>query len=224
MATLYDTLEVASHASPEVIRAAYKVLISRYHPDRQPDPKATEKCAEINKAYDTLSNSDKKKQYDQTLRSQGTSYSQPPYGQQQYGPAQKPTYKSYTPPPPPPPPDPKPQPVYKHDPKWEKFLSDRPDWAKLMPPQHSWGDDSVPVRQVPGGFVDVRPDLDMWGDWIIRAGNLANINISLVESEIVRTWGYFSQGFITMSLIREAARTKCDKSRGYSNSKVNFGM
>lgn len=43
--TLYDTLEVSHSASQEVIRAAYRLLIQRYHPDRNPaDQAAADRC------------------------------------------------------------------------------------------------------------------------------------------------------------------------------------
>lgn len=34
--THYDNLKVAREAPPEVIRAAYRALSQRYHPDRNP--------------------------------------------------------------------------------------------------------------------------------------------------------------------------------------------
>ncbi|MCS6804710.1 MAG: DnaJ domain-containing protein, partial [Blastocatellia bacterium] len=34
--THYDNLKVARNAPPEVIRAAYKTLSQRFHPDRNP--------------------------------------------------------------------------------------------------------------------------------------------------------------------------------------------
>ena len=34
--THYDNLKVARHASTEMIRAAYKKLLQKYHPDRNP--------------------------------------------------------------------------------------------------------------------------------------------------------------------------------------------
>ena len=40
IATHYDNLQVARNASPEVIRAAYKSLTQRYHPDRNPNDRA----------------------------------------------------------------------------------------------------------------------------------------------------------------------------------------
>ena len=61
----YDILEVNKNASPEIIEKAYKVLVKKYHPDLQePDKKAffEQKLKDINEAYDTLSNTEKRKQ------------------------------------------------------------------------------------------------------------------------------------------------------------------
>ena len=66
----YDILEVNKNASPEIIEKAYKVLVKKYHPDLQePDKKAffEQKLKDINEAYDTLSNTEKRKQYNMQL-------------------------------------------------------------------------------------------------------------------------------------------------------------
>ena len=68
--TLYEVLEVSEKASDEVIEKAYKVLVKKYHPDLQSDSQkesAEEKMKEINKAYDVLGNSEKRKEYDAKL-------------------------------------------------------------------------------------------------------------------------------------------------------------
>lgn len=65
--TWYEILEVSENASPEVIEKAYKVLVKKYHPDLQTgDSKAEaeKKMKQINEAYDILSNSEKRKEYD----------------------------------------------------------------------------------------------------------------------------------------------------------------
>jgi curved DNA-binding protein CbpA len=215
--TLYETLEVSQRASQEVIKAAYRVLVNKYHPDRHPNDLAiAAKCAKINSAYDTLSDPVKKKQYDATIE------------QTLYGPYVQPVYKSYTPPQQPPPPPPPPKPVYVCDPKWEKFLAERPDWAKnIIPPDGSWAEKDIPIRQVPGGFTDVRPDLEMWGQQIVRTGQQSSQLYSAIEAELVRTWGYFAEGCgsLTQSLIREVAREWCNRARGIApHSKVQFGV
>jgi molecular chaperone DnaJ len=65
MATLYDTLGVKKNASADEIKKAYRKLAGKYHPDKNPgDASAEEKFKEVQNAYDTLADPDKRKQYD----------------------------------------------------------------------------------------------------------------------------------------------------------------
>ncbi|TML59029.1 MAG: molecular chaperone DnaJ [Actinobacteria bacterium] len=65
MATLYDTLGVKKGASADEIKKAYRKLAAKYHPDKNPgDAAAEEKFKEVQNAYDTLSDGEKRKQYD----------------------------------------------------------------------------------------------------------------------------------------------------------------
>ena len=67
----YDILEVSKNASPEIIEKAYKTLVKKYHPDLQiaeEKNKYEEKIKKINEAYDILSNSEKRKNYDLNLK------------------------------------------------------------------------------------------------------------------------------------------------------------
>lgn len=70
--TLYDLLEVSPNASPEVIKAAYRQLALKYHPDQQPDARARQQAEErmkqINAAYDVLSDPVRRAEYDRQLR------------------------------------------------------------------------------------------------------------------------------------------------------------
>jgi DnaJ-class molecular chaperone len=61
----YTVLGVARSASEKELKSAYRRLAKAHHPDQnQSDPKAQAKFAEISAAYDFLSNSEKRGQYD----------------------------------------------------------------------------------------------------------------------------------------------------------------
>lgn len=63
--THYDNLKVARNAPPEVIRAAYKSLAQKYHPDKHQDPIEAERIIKIiNAAYETLMNPEARARYD----------------------------------------------------------------------------------------------------------------------------------------------------------------
>jgi len=63
--SLYETLGVSENASADEIKKAYRKLARKYHPDINKDESAVEKFKEINAAYEVLSDSEKKAQYDQ---------------------------------------------------------------------------------------------------------------------------------------------------------------
>jgi curved DNA-binding protein CbpA len=69
----YRILGVLDDAEDVVIRAAYKALAQRYHPDKWTGNKddANRRMQEINEAYAVLSDSAKRRQYDATRESKG---------------------------------------------------------------------------------------------------------------------------------------------------------
>ena len=63
----YEILNVKKTDSEDVIKKAYKKLAIKYHPDKADDEKKKEsedKFKEINEAYSTLSNKEKRARYD----------------------------------------------------------------------------------------------------------------------------------------------------------------
>ncbi len=64
----YDILELRKDASGEKIRKQYRNLAKQYHPDKNDSPSAKEKFIEITKAYETLGDDSKKREYDESLR------------------------------------------------------------------------------------------------------------------------------------------------------------
>lgn len=72
--TLYDDLEVTRNAPPEVIRAAYRTLAEKYHPDKHPGNRGAEKLtASINRSYLVLSDPITRAEYDQLIHQQESS-------------------------------------------------------------------------------------------------------------------------------------------------------
>lgn len=60
----YEILEVREDASPEVIKASYRILAKKYHPDKSSETSSEEEMQILNKAYETLSNIEQRKIYD----------------------------------------------------------------------------------------------------------------------------------------------------------------
>ncbi|HEY4374239.1 MAG TPA: J domain-containing protein [Burkholderiales bacterium] len=104
----YDNLKVMRNAPPEVIRAAYKTLAQKYHPDRHSDKEEAERILKIiNVAYDVLSDPEQRAAHDAWIDEQESfkeqtrqantqqTYREPPPR------PEPPPRQSYSPPPPP---------------------------------------------------------------------------------------------------------------------------
>lgn len=75
MLDYYKILGITRTADHEMIKAAYKKLALKYHPDRNPNNKDAEECFKlINEAHQILSNPHKKAQYDLILNYSYQSY------------------------------------------------------------------------------------------------------------------------------------------------------
>lgn len=60
----YDILGVDKSVSSEELKRAYRNLCKKWHPDLNHSPEAKDKFAEINEAYEVLSNPEKRSEYD----------------------------------------------------------------------------------------------------------------------------------------------------------------
>ena len=61
----YEILGVGKNATGEEIKKAFRKLALEFHPDRNKSKGAEDKFKEINEAYQVLSDSEKRKSYDQ---------------------------------------------------------------------------------------------------------------------------------------------------------------
>jgi len=60
----YQVLNISPNATEGDIKKAYRSLSFQYHPDKNSDPSAINKMKDVNEAYETLGDSQKRKQYD----------------------------------------------------------------------------------------------------------------------------------------------------------------
>jgi molecular chaperone DnaJ len=60
----YKVLGISKYATQNEIKSQFRRLAKEWHPDKNPDPKTKEKMAEINKAYEVLSDKERRSNYD----------------------------------------------------------------------------------------------------------------------------------------------------------------
>ncbi len=70
-AKYYDILEISPHASDAAIRAAYRSLSRKYHPDTNPDAEGIQHFKLIQEAREILTDPVKRAKYDQQLANAG---------------------------------------------------------------------------------------------------------------------------------------------------------
>jgi rubrerythrin len=77
----FEILQISKDAEDEVIKAAYRSLAKKYHPDSNPSPEAEDKMKEITWAFELLSDPDKRREWrmrkDQQEQDSRTQFSQP---------------------------------------------------------------------------------------------------------------------------------------------------
>ena len=89
MPTHYETLGVEPSAPAEDIKRAYRALVKRWHPDKNPgDPQAEAKIRDINAAWDELSTPERRASYDLSLTNPAPSRVGPQWNQGQWSQAQ----------------------------------------------------------------------------------------------------------------------------------------
>lgn len=66
----YHILGITEEASKSEIKRAYKIMVLKYHPDKNKDSNADDMFKKIQIAYETLSDDTKKKQYDFQLENE----------------------------------------------------------------------------------------------------------------------------------------------------------
>lgn len=64
----YTILQVSPSAEPEVVRAAYRALAQKYHPDHTSSARAAQRMAELNRAWAVVGEPAARRAYDRARR------------------------------------------------------------------------------------------------------------------------------------------------------------
>jgi curved DNA-binding protein CbpA len=170
--TYYQVLQIDKKASDEVIKAAYRALCHKWHPDHNPNnnQQCVVKMQQINIAYSILSDAARKAVYDQTLVITPTKTYTPP---KQSHTTPRPTPKPEPTPRSTPNPEPTPKPEYeKHGEYGYGFQKDKPvpkptfnAFLRSIPVSINNYIKSIPERiinyviRIPGGMLDFLKEL-----------------------------------------------------------------
>ncbi len=65
--TYYQLLMVDPEADHDIISVVYRRLAQRYHPDVDPSPTSRARMVEVNEAWDTLKDAERRRRYDAQL-------------------------------------------------------------------------------------------------------------------------------------------------------------
>ena len=72
MQDYYVVLGISKGANLNKIKKAYRTVVKKHHPDVTQNQESKKRFLEIREAYDTLSDENKRKQYDEALKREGS--------------------------------------------------------------------------------------------------------------------------------------------------------